>query len=139
MLSGMGRGSRQGQHTSVALRVAADSALIDAATVYRYLNGQCHALALVIHERTGWPIVGARSGAWSVWHVAVRHPSGRLLDVEGLHTQAAFVERWTRWGEDGLCEMQPSELVGRGCGFLRAELPAAEPVADTLLRAHPAT
>lgn len=63
--------------------------------VSTYMNGQCHALALAINERTGWPVVSACkyepaaetielvADAWT--HSLVRVPTKGYLDIRRLH------------------------------------------------------
>lgn len=51
------------------------------------MRGMCSVLALVIHDLTGWPLVGIaeageRPGA-GVYHVACRAPDGLLVDAGG--------------------------------------------------------
>jgi hypothetical protein len=53
-----------------------------------FLHGQCHALALAVHEVTGWPIVGAEDESLDICHFLVRVPDGRLLDITGARTLA---------------------------------------------------
>jgi hypothetical protein len=53
-----------------------------------YLRGECLALALALHARTGWEIVSIEDGDPEdpeVCHVLVRLPDGRTLDADGLH------------------------------------------------------
>lgn len=74
-------------------------------------TGHCAAFALEIHKKTGWPVVGTfEKGVWdgdsaedinaaydqyddiAFIHSMVRTPDGRLLDVEGLHTDDEYRE-----------------------------------------------
>lgn len=56
-----------------------------------FQNGHCHSLALAIHERTGWPLVGVHVDGWEVpHHVVVRHPTGYTFDVLGFGVE----HRW---------------------------------------------
>lgn len=80
--------------------------------------GQCHALSIALHERTGWPIevvVARRSRRdridwdsmlanacerFSVlstrWvHTMVRRPDGLLVDVMGAWDETAVLRRWS--------------------------------------------
>lgn len=57
--------------------------VIDAESVRAFMTAQCHALALEIHDRTGWPLVGLTDEFGEVGHVMIRTPSGRLLDITG--------------------------------------------------------
>lgn len=59
-----------------------------------FSEGDCNVLAEAIAARTGWPVVvvhaPGRPDLWS--HAAVRHPSGRYVDVCGIHTQEQLAE-----------------------------------------------
>src|SRR5690554_5632535 len=72
--------------------------------------GACGALAIALHDETGWPIVAitdahnvydGKAGGGSALHWTVRHPSGRLLDVNGLHAPEALVEEYEGEADDG--------------------------------------
>ena len=72
--------------------------------------GACAALALALHESTSWPIVAitdahnvedGKAGGGSALHWTVRHPSGALLDVDGLHPQEALVQEYSAHADDG--------------------------------------
>ena len=66
--------------------------------VFEY--GYCHALALAVHERTGWPVVGLRARDSSESnHYLVRRPDGMLVDVRGARTEADVLQQWD--GGDG--------------------------------------
>ncbi|CAH1689184.1 conserved hypothetical protein [Hyphomicrobiales bacterium] len=51
------------------------------------MRGMCSVLALVVHDLTGWPLVGVCEvtdrGATGVYHVACRAPDALLVDVAG--------------------------------------------------------
>lgn len=60
---------------------------------YRFMNGECHLLALELHERTGWPLLAVKTGE-VVLHVAV-HPPGHpnlMLDIKGLRPVKSFAQ-----------------------------------------------
>lgn len=78
--------------------------------VLAFKSGQCHALALAMHERTGWPIVsvGAEECCYDedcpddddsdgvcscqIQHLAVQRPDGHLVDIEGPKPEEDFME-----------------------------------------------
>jgi hypothetical protein len=49
----------------------------------QYLHGQCVALAIAIHRRTGWPLVASRGRRRELLHAGVRTPSGLCMDIRG--------------------------------------------------------
>jgi hypothetical protein len=51
-----------------------------------FTGGQCHALALALQRRTGWPLVAVDETTGVCVHICVRRPDGLLLDVTGAHT-----------------------------------------------------
>ena len=67
---------------------------IDSKAIDEFTRGQCHALALALHERTGLPL----AGIWCDYHdlpetpchVVVMLEDGKLLDIEGPNAE----ERW---------------------------------------------
>lgn len=75
--------------------VHVEPGVIDEAAITCFTRGQCHALALAIHEQTGWPLIQAgwdeKSGPD---HWLVRHPSGKLLDITGLSDESEVCEFW---------------------------------------------
>lgn len=82
-----------------------------------FRDGQCHALALALHEHTGWPIVGLWSPETGFdEHYMARMPDGRLVDVMG----AADAESVVGGGDWVGCEPRPvgpetlTGLVERG-------------------------
>lgn len=58
------------------------------------LQGQCHALALALHEQTGWPIRAVVDEQDDIRHLVVEAPDGRLLDASGAHPRQAMAEAW---------------------------------------------
>lgn len=132
--------------------------VLDDAARRFFTSGQCHALALAISERTGWPIVGINwrapgcdcnddfdlDGTWCECdseecfprHVVVRHPSGRLLDVRG------WVDEGSDWFfADDSADLKPDHLdrfLGRGW-FHSPDMGVARQFVDPVLKqiGHP--
>ena len=82
--------------------------IIDGAAKHVFTMGGCDALAIALHDATGWPIVaitdahnvyGRRAGGGSALHWTVQHPDGKLLDIDGLHDAEDLVERYS-WDAD---------------------------------------
>jgi hypothetical protein len=76
--------------------------------VFKY--GACGALAIAMHDATGWPIVAitdahnvydGRAGGGSALHWAVRRPDGKLIDIDGAHEAEALVEEYSPEADDG--------------------------------------
>lgn len=77
--------------------------VLDYYSDYAYSNGQCHALALAVHEETGWPIVTAMMAKpknralltiAELWnHSLIRTPKRLLLDIRGENDKTYVLER----------------------------------------------
>lgn len=75
-----------------------------------FTQGGCGALAIALHDITGWPIVAitdhhnvedGRAGLGSALHWAVRHPSGLLLDINGYQIGRKLVRGYDDKADDG--------------------------------------
>jgi len=93
--------------------------------IKRWGHGQCHALTLALHRRTGWPILTLHDSGvtidtsyleefGSVLHSGVVHPDGDFIDIRGKHDPEAMEriaayyvdEDRSRWA----CVAQPREV-----------------------------
>lgn len=100
----MGRGRRTDTTTGAARAVEVPGTehriyrlrpgVLDETAVACFSQGQCHALAMALHEETGWPLVVVADWLEQVDHVAVRTPEGRIIDGAGVHDPDAFAEAW---------------------------------------------
>lgn len=73
-------------------------------------HGGCGALAIALHDLTGWPIIaitdhhnvndGMAEGG-SALHWVVKHPRGLLLDIDGYHTAAELLAEYHDEADDG--------------------------------------
>lgn len=70
----------------------------DAITVFT--DGDCWALAVAIHDLTGWPLVAAGVGPDADWwdHVLVETPNGKLMDIHGEQDRSTVRAEWGRLG-----------------------------------------
>lgn len=75
-----------------------------------FLYGGCAALAIAIHDETGWPIVmvtdshnvfDGEAGGGSALHWVVRRPDGLYLDVLGSHTEEELLEEYGAEADEG--------------------------------------
>lgn len=78
--------------------------------VERFTAGDCHVLAHVLSQLTGWDIWAFNVYGQPDYHAFVRTPSRYILDIEGLHRDVrAFKELWSALcGED---EATPPRLM----------------------------
>lgn len=81
-----------------------------------FLEGECYAFAIALHQGLGWPMVGLmRDGV--IWHAGVRNPYGRIHDARGSLTEEGFCEYF-----DG----SPSDIRGIDIQELYAQRPVSE-------------
>lgn len=109
--------------------------VIDEDSRWAYLNGQCHALAMSIHEATGWPLwmIGhTRYECGDPDHWAVATPDGRLLDIAGAQSVEHMVKVW------GHCQ-EADRLDWEGCQrccYSPADLDAADLFVSVVTRSY---
>jgi len=81
---------------------------LDGAARHAFSQGACGALAMALHDATGWPVVAVtdahnvydgKAGGGSALHWAVRRPDGMIVDVDGAHEAADLVEKY-KWDAD---------------------------------------
>jgi hypothetical protein len=116
----MGRGQgKTGASCGIASR-RRQVASITPEVNYRYMAQSCRALAIAIHDQTGWPLVvvtdswnvhsstggplseeeraggviGLGSVAPQAFHALVEHPSGELIDIQGGNDPIGLVEAY---------------------------------------------
>jgi hypothetical protein len=106
-----------------------------------YSQGLCHAFALAIAERTGWPIriVVDHGNPWwqdpadpdnaipSVVHCLARAPNGELWDVRGSRSEAELRDEMEAWCSieeyDEVDVDHPTEMaVYIGCWGIEEEI-----------------
>ncbi len=84
--------------------------VINETALHVFTLGGCDALAIAIHDKTGWPIIaitdahnvyGDRAGGGSAMHWMVKHPNGKFLDIDGIHDPEAIVEQYDGYADDG--------------------------------------
>jgi hypothetical protein len=63
-----------------------DEGRLDDRAWFAFIYGQCHGLALALHNRTGWSLVAIVDDTGACGHVCVRRPDGAIIDVTGAHT-----------------------------------------------------
>lgn len=74
--------------------------VINSNAISWFAHGNCAALALALHDVTGWPLLIATSNAdpnllADTWmHVVVQRPDGLYLDIQGAHSYAQVTEYW---------------------------------------------
>ena len=97
-----------GQSDRDAVSVAIPEGFDSVEDVFDY--GYCHALALALHEQTGWPVVGLRCPEGYAEHYLVRRPDGLLVDAHGARTDAAVLTQWS--GDSGYYSIKDYSTQG---------------------------
>jgi hypothetical protein len=64
-----------------------EAGILDQRAELAFVYGQCHGLAMALHARCGWPLIGLYSGQ-RCDHVCVERPNGDFVDVTGAHAAA---------------------------------------------------
>lgn len=84
--------------------------LLDGYAERVFTQGACGALAIAMHDATGWPVVAVtdshnvregRAGGGSAMHWGVLHPSGVFVDVDGAHDPDAIARAYDGDADDG--------------------------------------
>ena len=103
-----------------------------------FKHGACGALAIAIHDATGWPIVaitdahnvhGGRAGGGSAMHWTVMRPDGKLVDVNGAHDPDDMVEEYNAEADDETAAMGVSTRADAVEWYVEAQ---GEPIPLTL-------
>lgn len=84
--------------------------VLDGAARHAFSQGACGALAIALHDATGWKVVAVtdshnvhdgRAGGGSAMHWAVMRPDGMLVDVDGPHDPDTLTEGYHGEADDG--------------------------------------
>lgn len=73
---------------------------ITPAAVEAFTRGACAGLAIALHDHTGWPLIEVGHCDGLPLHFMVRHPDGRLIDIEGAHTDTDVYSEWEYDADD---------------------------------------
>jgi hypothetical protein len=85
--------------------------VLDGSALHAFKTGACGALAIALHEVTGWPIVAitdshnvhnGKAGGGSALHWAVKRPDGKIVDVDGAHSPEDLVAEYHDDADEGL-------------------------------------
>lgn len=87
-----------GMHDDMEYPGESPSELTDAQVLQvirqQYTSSDCGDFAVALTRRTGWPIVNFVSAGKGLIHSAVRHPTGRFVDVSGFVTLEELRRRY---------------------------------------------
>lgn len=61
---------------------SADWQMLQDLCLFMYLDGECYAFAIALHQGLGWPLIGVMDGE-VIRHAGVRDPDGMLHDARG--------------------------------------------------------
>ena len=95
--------------------------VLDGYALRAFKYGACAALAIALHEATGWPLVAitdshnvfedGTAGGGSALHWTVRRPDGLLVDVGGAHCEQSLVDEYCAEADDGQAAAGVSTLA----------------------------
>lgn len=111
-----------------------DNGVIDDEATGVFLQGHCHSLALALHRRTGWPIVGLENDLDRLEksppsHCVVYCPQlDDYIDIEG----PGAMKRMEEYSEISTKLLMPDEVFHLE-GYLQPCLAVGEPYAETVL------
>jgi hypothetical protein len=86
--------------------------VIDEEARTAYTEGQCHALAMALHQVNGWTLYEVGTDGWCCPdHWMVKTPDDLYVDIEGAHTYEEVLGAWgpirradaARWHEVNAC------------------------------------
>ena len=85
--------------------------VLDPIAKQTFTIGGCGALAIAIHDATGWVIVAItdhhnvydnhQAGGGSALHWCVKQPNGLLVDIDGAHDPDELTEKYHDEADDG--------------------------------------
>lgn len=83
--------------------------VLDGTALRAFKHGDCDIFAVALHDKTGWPLVkvtdhhnvhDGRAHMGSAMHWMLRHPSGKLVDVDGLHEELDILDEYDGHADD---------------------------------------
>jgi hypothetical protein len=114
-----------------------DNGEIDDNARRAFTCGQCHALALAIHEQTGWPIAGLVSALDDdtpsmPGHVVVVTPDGDTVDINGR----GALKRWKSHVFRTDIKLVPTTpgKIKRFKGYMKPDVEVARPFVSNVLK-----
>lgn len=111
------------------LTVKDGKGIIDEHASEAFTHGQCHALAIALHDRTGWPIIGVGGDEETPSHFVVYDPKAdTFVDIDGPDAQERFPYEFER-----MIKEFDREYAIKPPYYLHADLKAARPFAKTVL------
>lgn len=110
--------------------------VIDADAVHAFTSGQCHALALALHERTGWPLRWLEDDEGDPLHCFVETPEGKALDIAGVHDRDEMLEGWQGVYDEAASSDQLRALSFGFGGWRVPDTKAASAFVDAVLALH---
>lgn len=115
--------------------------VLDPSAEGAFMGGACGALALVLADATGWPLVAltdahnvhdGRVGGGSCLHYGARRPGdGAFVDVRGAHTDDDILEEFGDDADDGEAAIGLTSEVDVREWYVHAQ---GEPVPLTVAR-----
>lgn len=105
--------------------------VLDAESRAAFTYGHCHSMALAVHRKTGWPMLGLQHHSKEINHVVLEMPDGRWLDARGPHR--ANPEPYPGAKPPQVMSEDEVRALGDRKDWLRADPELAESFVDPLL------
>lgn len=106
--------------------------VLDRRAVTAFTLGQCHGMALALHERTGWPMVAAHDAQGSCQHVVADAGDDRFVDITGARSRTQLL------AESNFNSVEPIDrpavqALTTQAGWAAADAAAAQPWVDEVI------
>ena len=107
------------------------ASVIDANARHAFTRGGCGALAVAIHDLTGWPIIAAGHCDGLVMHYLVRNPAGQLVDINGAHSDDDVCDEYEFHADNGVVTLAEASAEDAWAWWRDEEL---EPIPADVVR-----
>lgn len=107
--------------------------LLDRRAVAAFTLGQCHGMALAVHDRTGWPMVAAYNADGACQHVLTDAGRDRFVDISGARSKAQLLAESNFDSVELIDEPALGALSARA-GWAIADPAASQPWVDQVIR-----
>jgi hypothetical protein len=106
--------------------------VLDRRAVAAFTLGQCHGMALALHERTGWPMVAAYDVEDSCQHVLADAGDDRFVDIAGARTRAQLLAE-PNFDRVEAIDQPSVRALSAQAGWAVADCRAAQPWLDQVI------
>lgn len=109
-----------------------DPGVLDRRAVAAFTLGQCHGMALALHERTGWTLVAAYDTQGVCQHVLANAGDDRFVDITGARSQSQLLAE-SNFNSVESIDRPGVQALTTQAGWAAADLSAAQPWVDQVI------